>query len=420
MSLLIDALKQAEASRKKIEPPSSGLGYPRTMELSPTDKEILAQEAAQLPSDNKPLPSSAEKKTYQAQQAVRELLEAKQKHSQRTGVLAAVAGALVLLTLGSYALWTTLQPRSSLMSHSQPQHPVSLPVENMAISPDAAPSDNPSLVSASSSSGRASPAVQDPVRLAVDEPLVSPPASPRPATVLVPTIDSPARVSVYRASDDAGSKNEPSTVAHIQKTPFSGVRHDSSTSVIARAYEAMRAGDLPRAHDLYRQVLVQDPQNIDALNALGVISLRTGRTDHAEKYFRGALTVSPKDATAVSQLLLLYSEGDMITAEARLLHLIAEQPNIAAAHFALGNLLSRQRRWSEAQQAFFQALTLDNNNPDVLYNLAVSLDQMRQSKLAQQYYEQAALASKERPASFDAAVAKNRADVIALSLASGR
>jgi uncharacterized protein HemY len=61
----------------------------------------------------------------------------------------------------------------------------------------------------------------------------------------------------------------------------------------------------------------------------------------------------------------------------------------AALFFALGNLYARQGRWSEAQQAYFQAYALEPDNADHLFNVAVSLDHLRQKKLAAQYYRMA-------------------------------
>ena len=48
-----------------------------------------------------------------------------------------------------------------------------------------------------------------------------------------------------------------------------------------------------------------------------------------------------------------------------------------------------RRRWTEAQQAYFEAFRIDSANPDYLFNLAVSLDQLRQTRLALDYYRKA-------------------------------
>jgi uncharacterized protein HemY len=81
--------------------------------------------------------------------------------------------------------------------------------------------------------------------------------------------------------------------------------------------------------------------------------------------------------------------------------MLAAQPESAPLNFALGNLYAKQARWNEAQQVYFNAVAGDTENPDYLFNLAVSLDQMRQPKLAAQHYRLALDAAERRPAAFD-------------------
>jgi Tfp pilus assembly protein PilF len=128
--------------------------------------------------------------------------------------------------------------------------------------------------------------------------------------------------------------------------------------------------------------------------------------------FRAAVRADPKDATAMSQLALLYSEGDPAAAESRLRNLIASQPAAGAPYYALGSLLARQQRWSEAQQALFQAYTLDSDNPDVLFNLAVCLEHLGQPAVARQFYERSLQAAVRRPAGFDRSAALGRVQAL--------
>ena len=58
-------------------------------------------------------------------------------------------------------------------------------------------------------------------------------------------------------------------------------------------------------------------------------------------------------------------------------------------HFTLGNQLAQQGRWAEAQQEYFKAFAAEPDNADFAYNLAVSLDHLRQPRLALEYYRRA-------------------------------
>jgi uncharacterized protein HemY len=68
--------------------------------------------------------------------------------------------------------------------------------------------------------------------------------------------------------------------------------------------------------------------------------------------------------------------------------MLAKNPNDANLHVALGNLYAEQNQWPAAQQAYFDAYSL-NGSADNAFNLAVSLDQMGKPKLALPYYQRA-------------------------------
>jgi len=94
--------------------------------------------------------------------------------------------------------------------------------------------------------------------------------------------------------------------------------------------------------------------------------------------------------------------------ESRLKTLLREQGSSAALHFALGNLYAEQSRWGEAQQAYFNAYSLDSKNADLAFNLAVSLDHLGQGKLAAQHYQQSLQLDQSRSANFDRAKISQR------------
>lgn len=92
--------------------------------------------------------------------------------------------------------------------------------------------------------------------------------------------------------------------------------------------------------------------------------------------------------------------------------LLRQHPESAALHFALGNLLARQARWSEAQQSYFHAVAAEGGNPDYLFNLAVSLEHLHQLPAAARYYRLAVNAAAARAAAFSAAQAEQRLSIL--------
>jgi uncharacterized protein HemY len=87
---------------------------------------------------------------------------------------------------------------------------------------------------------------------------------------------------------------------------------------------------------------------------------------------------------------------------------ISRYPQSAALHFALGNLYAARGRWEEAQGAFFEALRLEPASADALYNLAVAMDHMGQSRIAADYYGRAVTAARGRTSAFDSAQVERR------------
>jgi len=177
---------------------------------------------------------------------------------------------------------------------------------------------------------------------------------------------------------------------------------------IERAYQAFQRNDLATARDSYQRVLSREPTNRDALLGLAGIALRTGDLNSAESHYLRLLELDPRDTQAVSSLIALHGQLDPVASESRLKTLIASQPEAAPLHFVLGNQYAKQSRWTEAQEAYFRAFSVNPDNADYAFNLAVSLDQLRQKKPALEYYRRALLLAEQRAASFSQAQARTR------------
>lgn len=171
---------------------------------------------------------------------------------------------------------------------------------------------------------------------------------------------------------------------------------------LLQAHGHIQKSELDSARSSYEKALQHDPNNTDALLALAAIAQKQGRQDDAERFNQRALVANPADPAAQAAALSgATATADPMTTESRLKILLSSQPESAPLNFALGNLYARQGRWSEAQQAFFNAVAAEGDHPDYLFNLAVSLDHIRQTRLAAQHYRLALDAASKRPAAFD-------------------
>jgi tetratricopeptide (TPR) repeat protein len=237
-----------------------------------------------------------------------------------------------------------------------------------------------------------------------------PPVAVAPSPVVPPAVPTEASRSPQAASGAVASTRraeragrEPASVpvaevAGVFRLNDSRPRHGQT---IEHAYDALQANRLDDARSGYEQVLRGDPRNADALLGLAVIATRQGQTERAQQIYLRVLEVNPGDVTAQAALINLRGQSDSGQSESRLKILLASQPESPSLHFALGNLYARLGRWSEAQQAYFQAYALEPDNADTLFNIAVSLDHLRQNKLAAQYYRMALNAAETRRSAFD-------------------
>jgi len=178
--------------------------------------------------------------------------------------------------------------------------------------------------------------------------------------------------------------------------------------LVEQAYQAFQRNDLATARESYQRALAREPTNRDALLGLAAIDVRNGQLSSAEARYLKLLEIDPRDSHAVASLITLRGQLDPVASESRLKTLIATQPEAALLHFSLGNQYAQQSRWTEAQSAYFKAYSVDPENADYAFNLAVSLDQLHQGKLALEYYQRALALTEKRAASFTPAQARLR------------
>ncbi len=106
---------------------------------------------------------------------------------------------------------------------------------------------------------------------------------------------------------------------------------------LAHAAEQQQAGKLEEAEQAYREILRNNPKNVDALRLLGSLAMQAGRVHEAENLFRRT---------------------------------IAYAPDYVEAHLALGRCMKEQHRLHDAIQSFETAITLEPDNVQANFLLA--------------------------------------------------
>lgn len=183
--------------------------------------------------------------------------------------------------------------------------------------------------------------------------------------------------------------------------------------LLLRAYDAYQSGDIAAAETAYRRALARAPASRDALLGFAATAARKGDYAAAMESYATLLTLDPNDDLALAGIAGLQQHAQGAPAdESQIRRLLLKRPDSAQLHFTLGNFYSAAADWPKAQSAYFDAHRYDSQNPDYAYNLAVSLEHLRQPATALRYYQLALALSERREPNFDPAQATARVSVL--------
>ena len=239
-------------------------------------------------------------------------------------------------------------------------------------------------------SGLATPQLAQTPAPATDSiPAALPAAAPQtvPAPVAEAPQAAPAPAETATPQPPAAARQEEPAPASMRARPVFTAKPGGSRTLDA-AYAALLDGRLEAAAASYRQALTSNPDERDALLGLAHIAHRQGRNEEARAFYQGVLRLEPDHPVAQAGLLAL-ADADSEYPVSRAREIAEQNPESAAAQSALGSALAREGLIADAQQAFFQAMSLEPHHPLHAYNLAVALDRLHKYDLAKTYYERA-------------------------------
>lgn len=157
------------------------------------------------------------------------------------------------------------------------------------------------------------------------------------------------------------------------------MRVNSGSELLTAGLGAHRAGKLPEAEGIYRQILASEPENTDVMHLLGVLSHQSGRHAEAVELISQAIELSPEVATFHCNLgAALQVLGKRDRAIEHFQTALRLRPNYHEAETNLGAALRSAGRIDEAIAAYNRALRLNPNSAAAHYNLAISLRARRQ------------------------------------------
>lgn len=233
--------------------------------------------------------------------------------------------------------------------------------------------------------------------------------APAPALAAAPEPEPPAaQPATLPVQPQAGV-----APAHAPVRVIRSVVPGKLDAMLRAAWEAYMQGDVARAREGYQGVLAQDGMNRDGLLGMAAVEAAEGNPSVATRYYRRLLERDPRDAAALEGLAALGGETGVPDEQSLRSLSSTGSGKSGGAQFALGNLYAAQGRWSDAQEAYFDAYGRVPENPDYAFNLAISLEHLGQRQPALNYYRQALELARLRPHGFDPAQAQSRISALA-------
>lgn len=138
---------------------------------------------------------------------------------------------------------------------------------------------------------------------------------------------------------------------------------DPDSKELVQAMEHHKAGELGKAEILCRNVLRQDPKNVNATRMLGTIARDLGRHRLAARMFGNAVKLAPEFFAARMDYARELIEIDKLDeCETVVREAIRLRPELPLPHSMLGNMFSRRGEFENAVEAYKVALEKQPNH----------------------------------------------------------
>jgi len=173
----------------------------------------------------------------------------------------------------------------------------------------------------------------------------------------------------------AASGNASEAIAAFDKSLALGPEPGAAPAIQFDRAQCLHAvGRMGEAAAACRQVLAAQPENVEALNLLGVLLYSAGQAQRAIVLFRQAVALRPDFHFAHNNLgNALHDDWQLDAAEAALRQAIALRPEFDLAHGNLANVLRDLGRLDEAIAEMRASVALNPDNPISHSNLLYAM-----------------------------------------------
>ena len=144
------------------------------------------------------------------------------------------------------------------------------------------------------------------------------------------------------------------------------------------------------AKNLYNKIIQIEPNNIGALNNLGLVFQSLGESQEAISCYKKVIQIEPNNISALNNLGLVFqSLGEFQKAKKYYEKVIGIDANYVNANFNLGNVLNSLGNYIEAKKYYEKVIGIDPNHKDGFNNLGVIFKELGQYKEAIDCYKKA-------------------------------
>ena len=142
---------------------------------------------------------------------------------------------------------------------------------------------------------------------------------------------------------------------------------------LQKAMSQVQKGNLGEAEKIYREILSDDPNNVDALRLLALLASRTGAVDQAINMLENCTKIAPDYALAWENLAKMYRQKDDPDSLQKAAFCFGKatelRPNWAEGWAGLGTMQTRSSQHEEGIESYKKSIELKANQPRVHLSL---------------------------------------------------
>lgn len=163
---------------------------------------------------------------------------------------------------------------------------------------------------------------------------------------------------------------------------------DNIDVIINRAFDASQSGQYEAAIILYQKVIKNEPDNTNALFALGALYQKLGQIDDAKREYGQLLRIEPGHERGINNYIALISEESPSKALVQLKEMERINPSFSPVKAQIGMIYAKAGEFDIAEIYLRKAIMLAPEVVGYRYNMAIVMDRAGRFQDALQLYRQ--------------------------------